>query len=41
MVCRVGFEPTNRNGAVLQTVCFNHLLTDTYGAPGRIRTYEP
>lgn len=30
MVCRVGFGPTNRNGAVLQTVCFNHLHTGTY-----------
>ena len=28
MVCRTGFEPVNRNGAVLQTVCFNLLHTD-------------
>ena len=30
MVCRVGFGPTNRNGAVLQTVCFDRLHTGTY-----------
>ena len=40
VVCRTGFEPVNRNGAVLQTVCFNHLHTDTYGISGRIRTYD-
>lgn len=34
LVCRTGFEPVNRNGAVLQTVCFNHLHTDTCGASG-------
>lgn len=40
MVCRTGFEPVNRNGAVLQTVCFNLLHTDTYGAPGWNRTSD-
>ena len=30
----------NRNGAVLQTVCFNLLHTDTYGAPGWNRTSD-
>ena len=40
MVCRAGFEPANRNGAVLQTACFNLLHTDTYGAPGWNRTSD-
>ena len=40
MVCRVGFGPTNRNGAVLQTVCFDHLHTDTYGASGDTELFE-
>lgn len=30
MVCRVGFEPTNCNRPVLQTVCFDRLHTGTY-----------